>query len=119
MDWRLADGHADSGGVSDRMFRVIRRLVEARKAMPALHASVATDVFTTDNPTVLVFRRRHAAGSVVQIYNLSETVQFFDGGVLWPLTGDVLFDHVTGAEIQATPRMAIPPYGAWWLTSVS
>ena len=44
-------------------------------SLPALHASVSTEAFTTENPAVLVFRRRHAAGSIVQVYNLSELAQ--------------------------------------------
>jgi len=119
MDWTLADGHADSGGVGDRMFRAIRGLIEARASLPALHASVATDALTTDNPAVLVFRRRHAAGSIVQVYNLSEGTQYFHAGALWPLTGVALHEHISGSEISVTPRMAIPAYGAWWLTSTS
>jgi amylosucrase len=117
MDWALADGHAMAAGVADRMFRTIRRLIEARTSLPALHASVATEAFTTDNPAVLVFRRRHAAGSIVQVYNLSDRTQYFDAGALWPLTGPDLHEHLSGGDVEVTPRMAIPAYGAWWLTS--
>ena len=116
MDWTVADGHALAGGVSDRMFRVIRGLVDARKSLPALHASVATDVFATDNPAVLVFRRRHAAGSIVQVYNLSENPQDFDTEVLWPLQSPLL-DHLSGQTLDVLPTLTVPPYGAWWLTS--
>jgi amylosucrase len=125
MDWSVADtatgvtNDANVDGVADRVFRRMRRLIEARKELPALHASVATDVFTTANPAVLVFRRRHAAGSIVQAYNLSEHPQGFDRSALWPLTGD-LIEHVTGGTIDAAgDLLVIPPYGAWWLTSAS
>lgn len=116
MDWKAADGHADIGGVADRVFRSIKGLISARKDLPALHASVATDVFTSANPAVLVFRRQHAAGSIVQVYNLSEHPQQFEVGVLWPLTGP-LTEHILGTTVQPTDSLTIPPYGAWWLTS--
>ena len=117
MDWTLVDDDSSGDSVASRMLAVIRRLVAARTSLPALHASVATDVFTSDNPAVLVFRRRHAAGSIVQVYNLSEGTQYFDAGVLWPLTGSLLREHLSDSAIEVTPRMAIPAYGAWWLTS--
>jgi len=118
MDWTVADGHAIAGGVADRMFRMIRGLVDARKSLPALHASVATEVFVTENPAVLVFRRRHAAGSIVQIYNLSEQAQAFDAAALWPLQAPLL-EHLTGDVLLVAETLTIPAYGAWWLTSAA
>jgi amylosucrase len=88
-----------------------------RRSLPALHASVGTDVFTSSNPAVLVFRRRHAAGTIVQVYNLSESPQWFDAAALWPLGGGPLLEHLSGDALDVTPRMTIPAYGAWWLTS--
>jgi amylosucrase len=117
MDWSVAEGHTSAGDAADRVFRAITGLIRARKALPALHASVATDVFTADNPAVLVFRRRHAAGSIVQVYNLSDHPQSFPAGVLWPLAGEELDEHVSGGTILRTDMLTIPPYGAWWLTS--
>ena len=116
MDWSLARGHAERGGVADRVFQAVTGLIEARRGLPALHASVSTDAFTADNPAVLVFRRRHAAGSIVQVYNLSETAQPFPASALWPLTGAALHEHLTGAAIDRTETLTIPPYAAWWLT---
>ena len=117
MDWSVAAGHATPGTVSYRMFEVIARLIAVRRSLPALHASVGTEVFTSSNPAVLVFRRRHAAGTIVQVYNLSESPQWFDAAALWPLGGGPLLEHLSGDALDVTPRMTIPAYGAWWLTS--
>jgi amylosucrase len=117
MDWSVAEGHAGSGSIADRVFAAITRLIEARRSLPALHASVATDVFTASNPAVLVFRRRHAAGSIVQVYNLSESPQWFESSVLWPLDGLSWHDHLSGDDIAQAEALLIPPYGSWWLTS--
>ncbi len=118
MNWHLVDGTSRASIVSDRVFAAVTRLIEARKHLPALHASVATDAFTTSNPAVLVFRRRHAAGSIVEVYNLSESPQSFETAALWPLTGPYVHDHLSGEEIAMHDQSTIPPYGTWWLTSV-
>jgi amylosucrase len=118
MDWVLADDRSAGGTVANRMFTSITRLIAARKSLPALHASVSTEAFTADNDAVLVFRRRHAAGSIVQVYNLSETTQPFGVGALWPLTGERLHEHISGTALDvAGTTLGIPPYAAWWLTA--
>ena len=65
MDWALAEravgGETDD--VATRVYHAITRLVHARKRLPALHAAVPTEAFVAGNPAVLVFRRRHAAGT--------------------------------------------------------
>lgn len=125
MDWVAAaeaTGEAASepaGSVADRVLTSITRLIRARKRLPALHASVATTVLTTSNPAVLIFRRQHAAGSIVQAYNLTERVQEFERTALHPLTGSVVHEHITGLNLELSDRVFIPPYGAWWLTSPS
>ncbi len=117
MDWPAADRRPGSGDVADRVHAAVTRLIEARRRLPALHASVATEALTATNPAVLVFRRRHAAGSIVQVYNLSESPQWFESSVLWPLDGDTWHDHLSGHDIDMAEALLIPPYGAWWLTS--
>ena len=119
MDWSLADGHATSGGVADRVFEAITRLITARTGMPALHASVSTEASTTEDPAVLVFRRRHAAGSVVQVYNLSEATRVLWPGALWPLPAGPLLEHISGEVLDISRPVVLPPYAAWWLTSQS
>lgn len=115
MDWDLAEGRtADS--VATRVFVGITTLIAARRELPALHASVAPDVFVTSNPAVLVFRRRHAAGTVVEVYNLSEHPQWFEGAALWPLAGDLLHDHVSDEDVAVAEHLVIPAYATWWLT---
>lgn len=110
MDWRKP------GAVARQVYAAMRRLINARTGLPALHASVGTDCVTTSNPAVLVLRRQHAAGSIVQVYNVSEVPQVFEIAALWPLTGNRLAERLSGAEIETSPWMTIPPYGAWWLT---
>ena len=115
MDWASAEAHGN-GPAGARVYSAIRRLVDARRSLPALHASVGTDAFVTENSAVLVFRRRHAAGTVVQVYNLSESEQAFDAAALWPLSGRV-HEHISGTGLDVMPVMTVPPFGVLWLTS--
>jgi amylosucrase len=116
MDWSRADGHAD-GDIADRVFSAITNLIRARRELPALHASVSTEASVTDDPAVLIFCRRHAAGSIVQVYNLSETTRVLWPGALAPLQPGPLMEHVSGTVIDIPRPVALPPYAAWWLTS--
>jgi amylosucrase len=119
MDWSLADGHAERGGVADRVFAALTGLIRARQHLPALHASVATEAATTSDPAVLVFRRRHAAGSIVQVYNLSESTRVLWPGDVAPLPAGLLHEHVSGEDIDLSTPLTLPPYAAWWLTTTA
>ncbi|MDP1878621.1 MAG: amylosucrase [Actinomycetota bacterium] len=117
MDWTVADAGETAAGSAGRIFARVRRLISARRGLPALHASVTTEALVASNPAVLVFRRRHAAGSIVQAYNLSEHPQTFDAAALWPLVSGALVERITGTPVAWTPEVVLPPYAAWWLTS--
>jgi len=117
MDWSLANGHATTGGVADRVFAAVTGLIEARKGLPSLHASVPTEAAVTADPSVLVFRRRHAAGSVVQVYNLSESTRVVWPGDLHPLAPGPLLEHISGQVLDFSMPVVLPPYAAWWLTA--
>ena len=114
MDWTRA---RQDSGVTERVFSAIRRLITARKALPALHASVATEVFVTDDPAVLVFRRRHPAGTLVEVYNLSESTRVLWPGAIEPLAPGPLTEHISGDTIDISGPVILPPYAAWWLTA--
>ena len=119
MDWALAEravgGETDD--VATRVYHAITRLVHARKRLPALHAAVPTEAFVAGNPAVLVFRRRHAAGTIVEVYNLSENPQEVPADALWPLAGEHAVEHLSGGTRVIDGPLLIEPYGTWWLTS--
>ena len=119
MDWAVAERAAlgDGDDVAARVYAAISGLARARATLPALHAAVGTEVLVAGSPAVLVFRRRHAAGTVVEVYNLSEVPQSVPLDALWPLTGEVVVDHLADAARTLAGPLVIEPYGAWWLTS--
>jgi amylosucrase len=118
MNWAVAKDPSSSP-----VARVVRpafnRLISARKTLPALHASVTSEVLTAiDHPAVLLIRRRHAAGSIVQVYNLGEAEAVIARDALWPLETTVQ-EHISGAAMTLGNRIQIPARASWWLTNSS
>ncbi len=112
MDWSLVKSAEKGRGVEGQVDQAIRSLIRARKASPSLHSSTATEVFTTNNPAVIIFRRRHASGNLVQLYNLSEREQ---GVSMHGIASGNLLECISGERLHIYEEMVIPPYAAWWL----
>lgn len=113
MDWKEVKEAQSGNGLSGQVLREIKALIQGRKSLPSLHASVTSEVFTTNNPSVLVVKRKHAAGVITQIYNLSEKTQNFDA------TGIVkgaLKENLSGRSMNFEGLTSVPPYAAWWLS---
>ncbi len=113
MDWNLAKKAKTGSGVEAKVYSAMSNLIKARKNLPSLHSAVSTEVFTPGNSALLVFRRKHAAGTLVQIYNLSEQVQGFDS---YHLLGGEHIEHLSGKTMNISGWIQVPPYAAWWLT---
>lgn len=117
MRWDLVDNPNEV--ISTRVFSAITNLINVRKQMPALHAAVTTEVFTTAKQSVLVFRRQHASGTMIQVYNLSEKPQVLEASALWPLTGTQFTEHLSGKQFRIDGSEVLPAYAAWWLTAAN
>jgi hypothetical protein len=65
-----------------------------------------------------LIRRRHAAGSIVQVYNLGEAEAVIARDALWPLETTVQ-EHISGAAMTLGNRIQIPARASWWLTNSS
>jgi len=121
MPWDLAERRADPASVQGRLFAGIRHLAATRAGLPALHAAVESSVHETGNPSVLVTVRRHAAGTVVQVFNVSEHQQSVHCSALTrhdsvgPWASAI--DRLSGRTVDLTASTVIlPAYAAWWLT---
>jgi amylosucrase len=112
MDWSLAKSAGKGRGVEGAINKSIRSLIRARKSLPSLHAATTTEVFTTNNPAVIVFRRKHAAGNLIQIYNLSEHAQKVS---MHAIASGNLLEVISGERLHIYEDMTIPAYAAWWL----
>ena len=80
MPWGAARGATTRRRSRAGCFGVLRHLGEARRSIPALHAAVESVPVGTSNPAVIAVVRRHAAGDLVQLYNVSEEWQRCDEG---------------------------------------
>ncbi len=132
-DFALVPEHADDNRwlhrptmpwervTSDPVSRRIRarfiHLIETRLALPSLHASVTTRVRITEDPAVILFERQHAAGTLVQVYNLSErqaAVRMADitaTGITSP------WDQLARTAVKDVGGwVRVPAYAALWLT---
>ena len=102
---------------AERQIRLgIQRLIDVRLTLPSLHASVATVVTKATQKGVVVFNRRHAAGQLVQVYNLSDQGRWIGVHDLGGLHGMVT-DHLTGHTFDIAKGMPLAPYESRWLTN--
>lgn len=114
MDWKATD--AQPGTVAATVLARIRALIAARRGLPALHAAVASEPFTVDDPALLFVRRRHAAGDLVEVANVGSAPLPVPRHALWPLP-DAAVERITGREVDLGEPLVIPPFTAWWLTA--
>lgn len=114
MDWKRAKSAQSGDSVEAKIHSSIARLIKARKNSPSLHASVSTEVFTPSNSAILIFKRKHAAGTMIQIYNLSEQPQGFDShGII----SGKQYEHISGTTQEIKGWIQVPPYASWWFTT--
>jgi amylosucrase len=112
MPWPVPpDEHGIQAGV--------RHLVQARAALPHLHASVAAEVLEPADPGVLLVARRHPLGSMLGAYNVTPEPRHVPLWVLRDLQLDpgTVVDHVSGSTPTLRDEaVQLAPYAAVWLT---
>ena len=112
MDWELALKAANGEGVAGRVFEGITKLIKARKSLDSIHASVTAETEVKNDGALLLIRRKHAAGLLTEIYNLTEKTQYLD-------TFNVAFgdrtEAISGRKMHFAGQVAVPPYAAWWI----
>ncbi len=112
MDWAKAQKRHQQGTVEHRIFHGIKGLLEARARIPQMHAAFPTQALWQPNPHLLVLKRSHPKGTLVQVYNFSEQDQPFPFEVLRQEGIVQPFDLIT-----QTPAPAyLGPYARLWLT---
>lgn len=116
MAWTEADRRRRAPQ-AERVITEMQRVIAARRRLPALHASVSSTVDVPGHPAILLVRRSHPAGSIVEAYNVSEHPQAVDREALWPLPAGPLVEQISGTPVPHVPTLLLPPYAAWWLTA--
>ena len=109
---------APEAQVAHRIREGIQHLIGVRKTLPSLHAAVSTEVRAGRSRGVAIFDRKHPAGHLVQVYNLSDEPRFVDTNELGGLYGE-LHDHITGHTFNIGAGIPLAPYEVRWLTAAN
>ena len=118
MPWDVVAQRDSRATVAGQVFARMSALISARKSLASLHAATASVVFATDNPAVVAFRRRHPAGDLVELYNVSAQSQTVPTHSAWPFNGALVSEAITGTTVDLTePTITLAPYAVWWLTA--
>ncbi|WP_091724949.1 alpha-amylase family protein [Nocardioides scoriae] len=115
---------ADGGDLPDEhgVNADLRRLLAARRALPHLHAAVASEVLQPRDPGVLLVARRHPLGTMLGAYNVTPRPAHVPGEVLDSvgLVAGRVVDRVTGRRPRSGQTwdhaVELDPYQAVWLT---
>ena len=112
MNWELVKSAQNGEGISGRVYKAFTQLIEARKSLASIHAGITAETEVRNDGAILLIRRKHAAGLLTEIYNLTEKTQYLDSyGVAF---GDVT-EAISGRKMYFAGQIAIPPYAAWWI----
>lgn len=116
MDWQaVADAQAQPQTPAGRVNAGIRHLIRVRQHTPQLHASTESHVIPSPNPYLLLLRRDHPLGTMVQVYNFSEVPIQLPSAVLREVFGDYASELLSGYIYSFQPfQVAIQPYAALW-----
>jgi amylosucrase len=117
MPWTAAERRHDPASIEGRIFSGLRHLGRVRATLPSLHASVESTPVDVGNPAVLALLRRHPAGDLLQLFNVSAGWQRLDAGAVAGRLRGQAWDHLSGvaAEPAADGGLHLHPYAARWL----
>ncbi len=105
-----------------RAFAAIRRLAEARRALPALRSGGQTELVPTGNRSVLAYCRVHPRSApFLSVTNFSDVTQPADAGIIARAGVYRLRPaHSTTGELAINAgRIELSPWSFAWLTGES
>jgi amylosucrase len=116
MDWAAAERRHDPSSIEGRIFSGLQHILERRRATPQIHAANPVEVLDVGIDGIFAFARRSPVGSLVCVYNFSETWQSLDAGGL-ALAGVIQwFDMLGNSSVHLKGGvLAFPPQGRIWL----
>lgn len=120
-DGALALRH-DTSSVTGAVFEWHCYVGQVRAWMPQLDAQIDSEVLPVANPGVLAIGRRHAAGDMVQLYNVTDREQTWPAAWLGTFTLGArieqgLVNALTARDVHADAQgdIHLPPWGVLWL----
>ena len=121
MPWDAVRQRHDPGSVEGRVFAGVRHLVTIRAALPALHAAVESTPADVGSAALLALLRRHPAGPVLQLYNVTSQWQSVSVAAVRGLLSqgpETWWERLSAfAPHVVDGRTWLAPYAAWWLTA--
>ncbi|NHB75846.1 amylosucrase [Rhodobacter calidifons] len=117
MDWALAEARHRDETPSARVFRGVRHILARRRATAGLHAAHPVRVVSSGNNAVLAVQRLAPTGTLLCLFNFTETWQHLPEPRVRALGVVRLWDALSEAEV--TPhdgQIVLPPYARVWLT---
>lgn len=116
MAWDAAERRHDPTTVEGRIFSGIRHLAQVRAGLTSLHAAVESEPVDVGVPAVLALRRRHPAGALLQLYNLSSSWQYVPAHHVADRGLPAPWEHLSSfAPVAQGDHYALAPFAAWWL----
>jgi len=119
MDWELAARRHDGAAVPGALFGHLRHLVEVRASLPHFHSSIAATIGEIGDPGVLPVVRRHPLGTLLGLYNVTDSWRPYPGHVLAALGLSNGIDRISGGRVRpgGDGNLWLEPYSAMWITS--
>ena len=112
MPWDVAERRHQAGTLEHRVYSGIRHLVRVRSALPALEASVETQVLDPVNPAVLVCLRYAPTQTMVAVHNVTPETQSLPRWVV-PV-GNWAWDALTEDTPLTDGPLSLEPYEVRW-----
>lgn len=109
MPWHVIDGSAPPH--VREVFQRTQHLIRTRRSLPALHATTRSQVHVGWNPGLVFFERRHPAGDLLEVYNITNQPQSASRADMF-ITGP-LTDVISGQEL-VSGDCQLPAYAVRW-----
>lgn len=114
-DWKRTERRRDPTTVEGRVFSGLTRLIELRKAQPALWGG-EMEAIESGNPHVFGYVRHHSGQRLLIIANFSERAQELDANQLRIYGPGYRFTDLIGGRIYtADQSLPLAPYQFMWL----
>jgi amylosucrase len=116
MDWAAADTRVDGSSHTSRVWLGVRHILARRKVTAALHAAHPVRIVATESPQIFAFRRDAPAGTLLCLFNFSESWQHIPEGFVRANGVTRMQDELSGQPVQTHHgNIALPPFARVWL----
>ena len=117
MDWAAAEARHDGLTHASRVWLGVRHILARRRVTDAVHAAHPVQILRCDAPQVFAFRRVAPTGTLLCLFNFSESWAHLPED--WARAGGVIrmHDALSNQPVETHHgNIALPPYARVWLT---